>query len=98
MLKDVSHLLFIEFLVSPPGCVEGPVLPGTSVANSSIFSYEVPCGSRSQSGVGGTVHSEASAWIRPELSEGAISYQPSSAEIAVDYFLKKLANKEISQR
>ncbi|XP_045114482.1 ankyrin repeat and IBR domain-containing protein 1-like isoform X2 [Portunus trituberculatus] len=80
------------------GCVEGPVLPGTSVANSSIFSYEVPCGSRSQSGGGGSGHSEASAWIRPELSEGAISYQPSSAEIAVDYFLKKLANKEISQR
>lgn len=77
--------------------MEGPVVPGTSVANTSIFSYEVACGGRGQGGGGGG-HSEASAWIRPELSEGAISYQPSSAEIAVDYFLKKLANKEISQR
>lgn len=65
--------------------------------HNSIFSYEVTFGGMSQGG-GGSGQSEASGWIRPERSEGAISFQPSSAEIAVDYFLKKLANKEISQR
>lgn len=72
-------------------------VPGTSVPHNSIFSYEVAFGGMSQGG-GGSSQDEASGWIRPELGEGAISFQPSSAEIAVDYFLKKLANKEISQR
>lgn len=67
------------------------------MAHNSIFSYEVTFGGMSQ-GDGGSGQNEASAWIQPELGEGAISFQPSSAEIAVDYFLKKLANKEISQR
>ena len=39
----------------------------------------------------------AASWTDTGL-DGAMLYQPTSAHIAVDYFLKKLANKEISLR
>nr|XP_053654000.1 uncharacterized protein LOC128703390 [Cherax quadricarinatus] len=61
---------------------------------TNILGYDVSYGG-SRVGVG---QAEASAWPRPDITEGATSYQPTSAEIAVDYFLKKLANKEISLR
>ena len=39
----------------------------------------------------------ASSWTDTGL-DGALLYQPASAQIAVDYFFKRLANKEISLR
>lgn len=78
---------------SSQGCSDGTGGLGATLA-SNILGYEASYGnSRVTAG-----QDEASAWPRPDVMEGATSYQPTSAEIAVDYFLKKLANKEISLR
>ncbi|KAK3873737.1 hypothetical protein Pcinc_021271 [Petrolisthes cinctipes] len=83
---------------STQGCSDGPSISGTTLPNN-IFACELTYGHY----VAAPGQEEASAWNRGEersIMEGATStsYQPSSREIAVDYFLKKLANKEISQR
>ncbi|KAK7074772.1 hypothetical protein SK128_016872 [Halocaridina rubra] len=75
------------------GCIEGTSGQGATLA-SSILGYQA-----AYVGYGGaSSQDEASAWPSLDSAEGATSYQPTSAEIAVDYFLKKLANKEISLR
>lgn len=87
------------FTTITTGCSDGPSISGTTLPNN-IFSCEVTYGHF----VVTPGQEEASAWNRGEersvVMEGAAStsYQPSRTEIAVDYFLKKLANKEISQR
>lgn len=75
------------------GCSDGASGPGTSLSGN-ILGYEGPYSSLRLA----TGQYEASAWPRQDVIEGAASFQPTSTEIAVDYFLKKLANKEISLR
>lgn len=67
-------------------------LPGATLAGN-ILGYEAAYVASRVTG-----RDEASAWPGVDGVEGAASCQPTSAEIAVDYFLKKLANKEISLR
>lgn len=95
-IKKVEEIYYTTIST---GCSDGPSISGTTLPNN-IFSCEVTYGHF----VVAPGQEEASAWNRGEersvVLEGAAStsYQPSRTEIAVDYFLKKLANKEISQR
>lgn len=90
LLKFLSVFPSVDWLSARGDGASGP---GTSLA-SSILGYDGPYSSLHSSADQG----EASAWPRQDIIEGAASFQPTSTEIAVDYFLKKLANKEISLR